>query len=113
MAKKKIKEEAPVVADTLKEKLDEVSTEIKNETEIKPELDNSDKKINDIINKVNELKDNVEKIDLQNTPIEDAEKELDKAIKDGEKLKEELTNEVQKVNNRNFTHFWNGINYGY
>ena len=50
MAKKNIKEEVPVVADTLKEKLDEVSTEIKNETEIKPELDNSDEKINDIIN---------------------------------------------------------------
>jgi hypothetical protein len=124
MAKKKVEKPSnSEVINKLEEKLNETSNDIViNNNDNNEDAENkNDSKLNDIINEVNELKENtidplLNQID-QNTLVnnEDTQKLIDDTIKAAEqveaKLIEEIAKNEPKIKN-NYTNVWNG-SYGY
>ena len=123
MAKKKVEKE---IINELENKLNEtpdvvtITNEVKSEDENKPI--EPDTQVETIIEKMKDLKENtmdkiVEKTNLENLneeSINDIAKEVDNAIKEVSKLKDEVEKIVKpeiKIR-REFTNYWNGTSFG-
>ena len=123
MAKKKVEKE---IINELENKLNEtpdvvtITNETKSEDENKPI--EPDTQVETIIEKMKDLKENtmdkiVEKTNLENLneeSINDITKEVDNAIKEVSKLKDEVEKIVKpeiKIR-REFTNYWNGTSFG-
>lgn len=116
---KKTKKE-PVIEE-LSNKINEIDTSVsinvsnENNTEINEET-KSENTIDILTKEFNSLKESIENINpstLEDNSIEDIKHELDVAFKKGEEIKEKLEKEIKKINNSNFTNFWNGVSGGY
>ena len=112
---KKLEEKLNETPDLTKVMQEEVKKDDVVADDAKPSIDED---INKTIEEVKDYKENtIDKIVADINPQEnivDLEKQIDEAIKEGEKLKEKLT----EISNNpkikgNFTYFWNGCNYDF
>ena len=112
---KKLEEKLNETPDLTKVMQEEVKKDDVVADDAKPSIDED---INKTIEEVKDYKENtIDKIVADINPqgnIVDLEKQIDEAIKEGEKLKEKLT----EISNNpkikgNFTYFWNGCNYDF
>lgn len=112
---KKLEEKLNETPDLTKVMQEEVKKDDVVADDAKPSIDED---INKTIEEVKDYKENtIDKIVADINPqgnIVDLEKQIDEVIKEGEKLKEKLT----EISNNpkikgNFTYFWNGCNYDF
>ena len=109
------------IIEELSNKINEIDTSIpinisdENNPEVN-EINNNEISISNLAKEFTSLKESIENIDSSNIDehsIKNIEHELNEAFKKGEEIKEKLEKEIKKINNSNFTNFWNGVSGGY